>query len=101
MTRQRVRVKSLRCSVDGCRAFDRDGNSLGEEFTWVPLETFERNMADWLTGCTCRRCWNVAEQGALYFEKKVVEGLYLHKNVLTSRSAGFISTSGETNLCCL
>lgn len=32
-----------------------------------------------------RRCWNVAEQGALYFEKKVVEGLYLHKNVLTSR----------------
>lgn len=30
------------------------------------------------------RCWNVAEQGALYFEKKVVEGLYLHKNVLTS-----------------
>lgn len=26
----------------------------------------------------------MAEQGALYFDKKVVEGLYLHKNVLTS-----------------
>lgn len=64
------------------------------ECHWKP---FKRNMTDMLTGCCCTRSWDLAEQGAFYFEQEVVEGPNLHKSVLTSRGAGFILAVGETN----
>lgn len=41
-----------------------------------------------LTGCTSRRGWNVAEQGALNFGKMASEGLYLHKDILIDQQGG-------------
>lgn len=43
----------------------------------------------------------MAEQGTLHFGNMAVEGLHLHKNILTSGRAVFTSVLGGTDcLCC-